>query len=167
MNPTTQHETLIEADPDLPTVRIVREFDAPVELVYRAHVDPALIAQWLGPTSIACEIEKWDMRTGGEYRYRAVRDGEVVAHFYGSVHRVWENRKIVQTFGFEEMPDAVSLDTLELHDLGDGRTRLEILSVVDTMEARAGMLASGMEVGINEGYAALDGLLARLGGGAA
>jgi uncharacterized protein YndB with AHSA1/START domain len=162
MTTTTGPETLIEADPDIPVVRIVREFDAPPELVYRAHVDPELIAQWLGPATIGCEIEKWDMRTGGEYRYTATRDGEDVAHFYGSVHRVWENRKIVQTFGFEEMPDAVSLDTLELHDLGDGRTRLEIMSVVSSMEAQAGMMASGMEVGVNEGYAALDTLLADL-----
>lgn len=157
---TTTHETLIEADPDLPTVRIVREFDAPRELVYRAHVDPDLIAQWLGPTSVDCRIEKWDMRTGGEYRYTGLRDGEEIAHFYGSVHRVWENEKIVQTFGFDEMPDAVSLDTLTLHDLGEGRTRLEILSVVYDMESRDAMLASGMEVGINEGYAALDAILA-------
>ncbi|WP_188113540.1 SRPBCC family protein [Nocardioides humilatus] len=164
MTTTTTPETLIEADPKIPTVRIVREFDAPVELVYRAHVDPELIAQWLGPASIGMDIEKWDMRTGGEYRYTALRDGEEIAHFYGSVHRVWENRKIIQTFGFEEMPDAVSLDTLELHDLGDGRTRLEILSVVDSMEAQAGMMASGMEVGILEGYAALDTLLVTLKG---
>ncbi|WP_183101184.1 SRPBCC family protein [Nocardioides pelophilus] len=160
MNTQTHPETLIEADPDIPTVRIVREFDAPVELVYRAHVDPELVKQWLGPRSIDMDIEKWDMRTGGEYRYTALRDGEEIAHFYGSVHRVWENQKIIQTFGFEEMPEAVSLETLELHDLGDGRTRLEILSVVDSMEAQAGMMASGMEVGINEGYAALDALLA-------
>jgi uncharacterized protein YndB with AHSA1/START domain len=160
MNTTTQPETLIEADPDLPVVRIVREFDAPAELVYRAHVDPELIVQWLGPRSLDMEITTWDMRTGGEYRYTALRNGEEVAHFYGSVHRVWENRKIIQTFGFEEMPEAVSLDTLEVHDLGDGRTRLEIVSVVDSMEAQAGMMASGMEVGINEGYAKLDALLA-------
>ncbi|MEZ0580102.1 SRPBCC family protein [Nocardioides sp. MH1] len=159
---TATQGTQIEADPDLPKVRIVREFDAPVELVYRAHVEPDLIAQWLGPASMECRIEKWDMRTGGEYRYTALRDGEEVAHFYGSVHRVWEGRKIVQTFGFDEMPEAVSLDTLELHDLGDGRTRLEIVSVVDSMEAQAGMMASGMEVGVNEGYAALDSLLTSL-----
>ncbi|WP_188111355.1 SRPBCC family protein [Nocardioides antri] len=166
MNTQTQPETLIEADPNIPTVRIVREFDAPVELVYRAHVEPDLVRQWMGPRSIDMDIEKWDIRTGGEYRYTALRDGEEVAHFYGSIHRVWENEKIVQTFGFEEMPDAVALETLELHDLGDGRTRLEILSLVESMEAQAGMMASGMEVGINEGYAALDEVLAGLVGSA-
>ncbi|UNX56558.1 SRPBCC family protein (plasmid) [Georgenia sp. TF02-10] len=157
-------QTLIEADPDIPVVRIVREFDAPPALVYRAHADPELVRQWMGPRSIDMDIERWDVRTGGEYRYTALRDGEEVAHFYGSFHRVDEGRRIVQTFGFEEMPEAVSLETLELVDLGDGRTRLEILSVVESMEAQAGMMASGMEVGINEGYAALDEVLAGLAG---
>jgi uncharacterized protein YndB with AHSA1/START domain len=152
-------ETTIEAVPDLPVVRLVREFAAPPELVYRAHVEPELVKQWMGPRSVDMDIDVWDMRTGGEYRYTALRGGEEIAHFYGSVHRVWENRKIVQTFGFEEMPDAVSLDILELHDLGDGRTRLEATSIVETLEARDGMLASGMETGVVEGYAALDGLL--------
>ncbi|HJQ04157.1 MAG TPA: SRPBCC family protein [Nocardioides sp.] len=157
---TTTQETTIEAVPDLPVVRIVREFDAPRERVYRAHVDPELIAQWLGPASLTCRIDTWDLRTGGEYRYTAVRDGEEVAHFYGSVHRVWDGEKIVQTFGFDEMPEAVSLDTLVLTDLPGGRTRLEVTSVVDSIEARDAMLASGMETGVNEGYAALDRLLA-------
>lgn len=160
---TGRHEVTIEADPDIPVVRILREFDAPPELVYRAHVDPELVKQWLGPRSIDMDIEVWDMRTGGEYRYTAHRDGEAVAHFYGSVHRVWENHKIVQTFGLEEMPDAVSLDTLVLVDLGDGRTRLEATSVLESMEAQAGMLASGMETGVVEGYAALDEVLDGLG----
>ncbi|MEQ6902637.1 SRPBCC family protein [Nocardioides sp. YIM 152588] len=154
--------TTIEADPSVPTVRIVREFDAPRELVYRAHVDPELIARWLGPRSTDMRIETWDMRTGGEYRYTAVRDGEEIAHFYGSVHRVTENERIVQTFGFEEAPDAVSLDTLTLSDLPGGRARLEILSLVHDFAARDAMLASGMERGMNDGYAKLDALLAGL-----
>src|SRR3954453_1997465 len=161
MSSTTKHETLIEADSALPTVRIVREFDAPVDWVYRAHVDPEQVKQWLGPRSIHMDITTWDMRTGGEYRYTALRGGEEVGHFYGSVHRVWEDQRIVQTFGFEEMPEAVSLETAEFINLGDGRTRLELLSIVYSMEARDGMLASGMETGVKEGYDALDELLAK------
>ena len=161
MSSTTKHETLIEADADLPTVRIVREFDAPVDRVYRAHVDPELVRQWLGPRSIDVDITTWDMRTGGEYRYTALRGAQEVAHFYGSVHRVWENERIVQTFGFEEVPEAVSLDTAEFVDLGDGRTRLEVLSLVSSRQARDAMLASGMETGVKEGYDALDELLVK------
>lgn len=49
MATTTRHETTIELDERVPLVRITREFDAPVSKVYRAHTDPDLIAQWLGP----------------------------------------------------------------------------------------------------------------------
>jgi uncharacterized protein YndB with AHSA1/START domain len=113
------------------------------------------------------DITTWEIRTGGEYRYTALRDGEEIAHFYGSIHRVDENRRIVQTFGFDEMPDAVSLDTVTFTDLGDGRTRLDTLSVVYSMEARNGILSSGMDVGVNEGYEKLDEILAAEVGGTA
>jgi len=158
----TKHETEIVADPDLPTVEISREFDAPVDRVFRAWTDPELAAQWMGPRSVEMGIQTWDCRTGGEYRYTASRDGEEIAHFYGSFHQVRPNERLVQTFGFDEMPDAVSLDTMTFEDLGNGRTRVVSLSVVYSMEARDGMMASGMDVGVVEGYEKLDEILAAL-----
>jgi uncharacterized protein YndB with AHSA1/START domain len=155
----TKHETEIVADPDLPTVEIIREFDAPLDRVFRAWTDPALVIQWMGPRSIDMEIQTWDCRTGGEYRYTALRGGEEIAHFYGSFHQVRPNERLVQTFGFDEMPDAVSLDTMTFEELGEGRTRVVCLSVVYSMEARDGMMSSGMDVGVVEGYEKLDELL--------
>jgi hypothetical protein len=67
---------------------------------------------------------------------------------------------IVQTFSFEGFPDSVSLERLELTDLGNGRTLLTATSLVDSFEARDAFVASGMEVGIQEGYRKLDRLLA-------
>jgi uncharacterized protein YndB with AHSA1/START domain len=58
------------------------------------------------------------------------------------------------------MPDGVALETLTFEDLGDGRTRTIGLSLVENLEARDGIMASGMEVGVYEGYAKLDALLA-------
>ena len=160
MTMTTHRETQIVADPDVPLVRIIREFDAPVEKVYRAHVDPDLVAQWMGPNSTRTRIEQWDARTGGSWRYVAC-EGENEYGFYGSFHELRPNELIVQTFTFEGMPDGVALERLVLEDLGDGRTRLTSTSLVDSFEGRDGFLASGMEVGVNEGYEKLDALLAR------
>ena len=157
---TGTREAQIEADPQLPTVRITREFDAPPDKVFRAWTDPDLVARWLGPRSITTRIENWDARTGGSYRYVAERDGEEVASFYGSFHEVRPNERLVQTFTWEEMPDGVSLDTMTFEDLGNGRTRVVGLSVVDSLEARNAIMASGMEVGVHEGYQKLDELLA-------
>ncbi len=66
----------------------------------------------------------------------------------------------MQTFTYEGYPDGVCLETMTFEDLGDGRTRVTGLSVVDTMEARDMMIASGMEAGVVEGYQKLDALLA-------
>ena len=162
MSSTTKHETTIEAVPDLPVVRMIREFDAPREMVFRAHCDPDLIVQWLGPRNLTMRVERYDARTGGGYRYiHSGEDGTEHA-FYGSFHEVRSPDRMVQTFTYEGYPDGVSLDTLHLEDLGDGRTRLTATSVVDSIEARDMMLASGMEVGVNEGYEKLDELLARM-----
>jgi len=153
-------EAQIEADPKLPTVRITREFDAPPDKVFRAWTDPGLVARWLGPRSVTTRIDNWDARTGGSYRYVAERDGQEIASFYGSFHEVRPNERLVQTFTWEGMPDGVSLDTMTFEDLGNGRTRVVGLSVVDSMEARNAIMASGMDVGVQEGYQKLDELLA-------
>jgi len=160
MTPITTNETRIEADPDLPTVRIIRDFDAPAGRVYRAWTDPHLVAQWLGPKSTTTQIDTWDARTGGSYRYSTWCEGEQLASFYGSFHELRPDERLVQTFTYEGYPDGVCLETMTFEDLGDGRTRVTGLSVVDTMEARDMMIASGMEAGVVEGYQKLDGLLA-------
>jgi hypothetical protein len=67
---------------------------------------------------------------------------------------------MVQTFTFEGEPDGVALETLWFDDLGNGRSRLRTQSLVDSFEGRDAWLASGMETGVNEGYAKLDGMLA-------
>ncbi|HLM21029.1 MAG TPA: SRPBCC family protein [Propionibacteriaceae bacterium] len=154
-------ETTIEADPNLPTIRIIRDFDAPPDKVFRAWIEPELVVQWLGPKSTEMRIEQWDARTGGNYRYTALQDGEEVAAFYGSFHEVRPSERLVQTFTWEGMPDGVSLETMTFEDLGGGRTRTIGLSVVDNLKARDAIMASGMEVGVYEGYEKLDALLAK------
>ena len=157
---TGRHQVSIEADPDLPIIRMTRDFDAtPTELM-RAHTDPELFARWVGPDGMDTEIVDWDASTGGRWRYVARRDGTEFA-FHGSFHEVGDAR-IVQTFTFEGQPDDVALETLWFEDLGDGRSRLHAQSLVDSFEARDQWLASGMEVGVNDGYAKLDTLIAEL-----
>lgn len=156
---TSKHQTEIAADPDLPTIRIVREFDAPRERVFRAFTDPDLFARWTGPRSTTTRIDRWDCSTGGNYRYATVHEGQEYC-FYGSFHEVRPSERIVQTFTYEDMPDGVSLETATFEDLGGGRTRVAMLSVLDSMQARDGMLASGMEVGVLEGFEKLDEILA-------
>lgn len=154
------HETVVTVGEDLPTIRIVRQFDAPPAAVFRAHTDPDLFAQWVGPDSIEETIvDRWDCRTGGEWRYVAHQDGQEHG-FRGCFHDVRPSELIVQTFTYEGFPDGVALERLELEELEGGRTRLAATSLMDSFEGRDAMVASGMEVGIVEGYRSLDVLLA-------
>ncbi|MEA2900529.1 MAG: hypothetical protein QOH36_416 [Actinomycetota bacterium] len=159
MTTTRTHETEIIVDPDVPLVRIIREFDAPPEKVFRAHTDPDLFVQWNGPRSLSTRIDHHDCRTGGSYRYVMSEAGEEYG-FRGCFHEVRPAELIVQTFTYEGMPDGVALERLMFEDLGDGRTRLTATSVVDSFEGRDAFVASGMEVGVREGYERLDELLA-------
>ncbi len=151
-------ETAIEADPKLPVIRMTRDFAATPAQLFRAHTDPELFARWVGPDGMDTRIDQWDARTGGSWRYVSAR-GEHEFAFRGCFHEVRPDR-IVQTFTYEAEPDGVALGTMWFEDLGDGCTRLHTQSLVDSFEARDAWLASGMEIGLNEGYAKLDRMLA-------
>lgn len=156
---TQAPETQIIVDPALPTVEIIREFDATPELVFRAHTDPSLVIAWLGPEDLVNEVDYWDARTGGSWRYVA-RRGSDELWFRGCFHEVRAPERIVQTFSYEGFPDGVALEFLDLEPLPGGRCGLRALSVVDSIEARDAFIATGMESGVIAGYLKLDALLA-------
>jgi uncharacterized protein YndB with AHSA1/START domain len=159
MTTTSTHQTEITVDPEVPLVRITREFDAPPEKVFRAHTDPELITRWLGPRRHEMRVDTWDCRTGGSYRYIHASNGNEFA-FHGSFHEVRPHERIVQTFTFEGVPESVALEKVTFEDLGDGRTRLSGTSLVDSFADRDAFVASGMAEGVREGYERLDELLA-------
>jgi uncharacterized protein YndB with AHSA1/START domain len=155
---TKAHQTDIAIDPEVPLVRITRDFDAAPEQVFRAHTDPDLVRRWLGPRSLEMRIDHYDCRTGGSYRYLHVRDEDQFG-FHGSFHEVRPSELIVQTFTFDGDPDGVALERIMFTDLGGGRTRLTSTSLVDSFAARDAFVASGMEIGVREGYERLDEVL--------
>lgn len=152
----------IDAPEALPFIYFEREFDAPVEAVFRAHKDPDLVEQWLGPRGYEMEIDSYEFKTGGRYRYvHRNPEGEEYT-FNGVFHVVREDEFAIQTFEFEAFPDVVSIESLRFEDLGNGRTRLSGHATYPSMEARDGMMAGGMEGGMSEGYERLDEVLANL-----
>lgn len=156
----SRNPVLIEMPAGTPFIDIEREFEAPVEAVYRAHRDPDLVRQWMGPNGYEMRIGTWDLRTGGGFHYSHIGHQGEKYSFRGVFHTARENELIVQTFEFEGFPDIVSIESLNFEDLGGGRTRLKARSVYPSLEARDGMASSGMEAGVSQGYARLDALLA-------
>jgi uncharacterized protein YndB with AHSA1/START domain len=150
--------TTIAADPTVPVIRITRDFLATPEQLFRAHTDPELFKNWIGPNRMRTRIDRWDARTGGSFRYASIAGDGTEFGFRGCFHEVRPDR-VVQTFTFEGEPDGVALETLWFEDLGSGRSRLHTQSLVDSFEARDAWLRSGMETGVQDGYAKLDRML--------
>ena len=141
-------------------IRIERIFNAPRSLVWKAITTPDMVAQWWGRGN-KLVIERMEVKRGGHWRF--VEHGpEGVDGFEGRFREVSPENRIVQTFEWDGMPGHTVLNTMDLEDLGDGRTRVVTVSLFFTTEERDGMLASGMEGGLNESYEALDKLLAKM-----
>ncbi|MBX9243367.1 SRPBCC family protein [Actinotalea ferrariae] len=156
---TTTRETTVTADPDVPLVRVVREFDAPPEKVFRAHTDPDLLVQWFGPRGTETRYEQFDATTGGTYRCVHVSEGQEMGA-QGCFHEVRAPESIVQTFSLDAFPDGVALERYTFERLEGDRTRLTVTTLVDSFETRDQIVASGMEHGVREGFERLDDLLA-------
>jgi uncharacterized protein YndB with AHSA1/START domain len=159
---SSNHETIVTAEPGKQEVFVTREFDAPRELVYKAHIDPQLYTQWLGPHGYEMVLETFEPHSGGRYRYiHKDQSGNEYA-FRGVFHEISEEL-MIQTFEFEGLPEAghVTLDTMRLESLPGNRTRITIQSVFQSVADRDGMVEAGMERGVREGYERLDEILAR------
>ena len=117
------NEAQVIVDDKLPVVRIIREFDAPVAKVFRAHVEPELFARWNWPEGYSVQFDQYDCRTGGAYRI-TMSGPEIQGSVHGSFHDVITNELIVQTFAPDGAGDFVVLEKHRFEDLGDGRTRV-------------------------------------------
>lgn len=155
-----KNKTVVTAEPGKQDLFIRREFDAPRELVFKAHTDPNLFVQWLGPHGYEMILETFEPVSGGRYRYiHKDKDGNEFG-FHGTFHEISLERS-VQTFEFEGYPGHVSLDSMTLEELPESRTRITIHSVFQSVADRDGMIQNGMERGVREGYERLDEMLAK------
>jgi uncharacterized protein YndB with AHSA1/START domain len=161
MTSDPQAQTATVTTPTDREIHTERVFDAPRDRVFAAFTDPELIPEWWGPRDTTTVVDQMDVKPGGSWRFvMRNSDGSETA-FRGTYREVSPPERIVQTFEWEGMPGHVSVETATFEDLGD-RTKVTSRSLFHTTEERDGMLASGMEGGMNETYARLDELLARL-----
>ena len=137
-----------------------RVFDAPRELVFKAHTDPNLISQWWGLRSSTTIVDKMEVRPGGVWRYVQRDTNGNEYGFNGVYQEIVPPERIVWTFEFEGMPGHVVVESMTLEE-HNGKTTLTTRSRFDSVEDRDGMLNSGMEEGANESWDRLAELLAK------
>jgi uncharacterized protein YndB with AHSA1/START domain len=152
----------ITAEPGSLQIIVEREFDAPAEVLLRAHIDPDLLKQWMGPDGLSMEIPTFEPRDGGRWDWVFTGPDVDVQRFHGVTHGTPSvENGMMGTFEWLGLPGHVSFQTMTFEE-HDGRTTLRSNSVFQTIEDRDGMIEAGMEHGMNEGYAKLDKLLTTL-----
>jgi uncharacterized protein YndB with AHSA1/START domain len=157
---TTMPKTEYVIEPGKQELTSTTILDAPRELVFKAYTDPKLFAQWWGPRRYTNKIEKFDARSGGEWRViQRGEDGSEHA-FRGVHHEVVAPERICATFEYEGFPGHVALQTATFEPLGN-KTRLVAHMVFQSLADRDGMVASGMQEGANESMERLNELLTK------
>ncbi|MEP6814275.1 MAG: SRPBCC domain-containing protein [Marmoricola sp.] len=150
----------IVAEPGTQRITITRDFAAAPEKVWRAFTDPELLAKWMGPDRLTTTIETNEVRNGGRWRMVHTDTDGTEFRFHGVYHGDQSADLSMRTFEWEGLPGHVSFEWMRIEDLGQGRSRVHSSSVFMSVEDRDGMIANGMDVGVNEGYARLDEILA-------
>ena len=141
---------------------IIREFDAPREMVFRAFSDPEIFVQFWGPAETPLKLDHYDFRSGGSYRYiNYDNKGNELCAFNGVIHEVTAPERVIQTSEFENLPERghVILEILEFESLPGERTKLTFQEVCRSVADRDAMVSSGMDTGLGEGFDRLDVLL--------
>jgi uncharacterized protein YndB with AHSA1/START domain len=133
-----------------------REFDAPRELVFDAHLNPQVIPQWWGWRESSTKVVEMDVRVGGKWRFVSrTKEGQEIV-FFGEYREITPPEKFINTFGFEGMPGEPGEEAYSFTDLGKGRTLLRVHSWIASKDE----VDPGMEEGANESYDKLDEFLA-------
>lgn len=135
-----------------------RIFDAPRELLWKAHTDKELVAKWWGPRKYETIVEKYDAKAGGEWKMIHKANGEE-HEFYGEFKEVKEPEKLTWTFTYAPFPDSVVTETITFEELSDGKTNVHTVSHYPNLQALEGMVGSGMEDGATESWDRLEELV--------
>jgi uncharacterized protein YndB with AHSA1/START domain len=132
-------------------ILITREFNATRHLVYKAYTTPELVRRWWAGRRGQMTIAEIDLRVGGMWRFVMTSSEGFEVAFHGTYREIVPDERLVHTEVYEAMPDAEAVNTLTFAET-DGRTTLTVLVDCGTREVRDGMMASGMEVGMQEAY---------------
>jgi uncharacterized protein YndB with AHSA1/START domain len=159
-----ENPTKIIAEPGKQELFNIREFDAPKELVFRAFIDPDLYNQWYGPRGTIMDIEKFEPKNGGAWRYIFKDQAGKEYAFRGVYHEVTVPERIIDTVELEGLPEKghVILRTNKFEPLPDNRTRMVVQIVCQAVEDRDAMLSPEYEKEVNESYNRLDELLEKI-----
>ncbi|RKS21750.1 uncharacterized protein YndB with AHSA1/START domain [Flavobacterium endophyticum] len=153
-----ERKTKINAEEDKQELLITREFDLPLELLFKAYEDPEIVAQWMGTKVIKLENKKH----GGYQFETSDKEGNVLFSANGTIHEFLPNQRITRTFEMENTPFPVQLEYLEFEKLTDTTSKLTMHIVYKSVAFRNQVLQLPFAQGINMAHNRLQEIADRL-----
>ncbi|MES2587551.1 MAG: SRPBCC domain-containing protein [Bacteroidota bacterium] len=149
-----EQKTKINAEDGKQDLLIIREFDLPIDLLFKAYTEAEFVEQWMGT-----KVLKLENKNHGSYQFETSYNGNVVFKANGTIHESVENQTIIRTFEMENMPIDVQLEFLEFEKLSDERSKLTIQIIYKSEKHRAEQLKLPFAYGINMAHDKLQEIL--------
>jgi uncharacterized protein YndB with AHSA1/START domain len=151
-------KTKIDAEDGKQDLVITREFDLPLELLFKAFTEPEIIEQWMGTKVLKLESKKY-----GSWQFETSdAKGNVVFKASGTIHEFNPNRKITRTFEMENAPFGVQLELLEFEKLTDDTSKINMHIIYESGALRDQMLKLPFAQGINMAHNRLQDIVNKL-----
>ena len=152
-----EQKTKIKAEDGQQQILITREFDLPLELLFKAYEEPEIVEQWMGTKVLKLENKKH-----GSYQFETTDPKGNRHGFNGVIHEFVPNKKITRTFEMENTPFDVWLEFLEFESLTDATSKLNMLVVYKSVEQRNEVLKMPFAQGINWAHNMLQEIVQKL-----
>jgi len=139
---------------------ITREFDLPVELLFRAHADPGIIEQWMSNPYATAKVMKFEGKKHGSYQFESTdAEGKVVFRSNGVIHEFDLNKKIIRTFELENAHFGVQLEVYEFEPLTGNTSKLNMHVIYESVALRDQLLKLPFAQGLNIAHNRLQEIL--------
>jgi uncharacterized protein YndB with AHSA1/START domain len=150
-------KTKIHAEDGKQDLFITREFDLPLELLFKAYMEPAIVEQWMGTKVLKLENKKH-----GSWQFETTDPKGNKHGFNGTIHEFSQNQKIIRTFEMENTPFPVQLEFLDFERLSDITSKLSMHIVYKSVADRDQMLKLPFAQGINMAHNRLQDIVSKL-----
>ena len=153
-----EQKTKVHAEDGKQDLKITREFDLPLELLFKAYVEPEIIEQWMGT-----KVLKLESKRHGSYQFETSdANGNVVFKAHGAIHDCIPNKRIVRTFEMEDAPFGVQLEVYEFESLTDGSSKLNMHVIYESVEQRDQLMRLPFAHGLNMAHNRLQDMVSKL-----
>lgn len=157
-----EQKTKVIAEDGKQDIMIIRDFDLPVELLFKAHTEPQLIEQWMSNPHTAAKVVKFEGKKHGSYQFESTdANGKVVFRSNGVIHEFISNKKIIRTFEMENAPFGVQLEVYEFTKLTDDTSKLNMHTIYESVALRDQLMKLPFAQGLNMAHNRIQELLTK------